>query len=126
MDEERSKISKYGGDIIYGRPLITLLIKLCIIFIFTEKINKNFFEDKRHHATDVVVGIIIGFADGILIMIFVADIFNTPRAFQEKCASEVEYDYESVADQSFANNIMDLDQVDHGSTVSNNRNIFKK
>ena len=56
-------------------------------------------------------------------MIFVADIFNTPRAFQEKCASEVEYDYES---QSFANNIMDLDQVDHGSTVSNNRNIFKK
>ena len=91
-----------------------------------KKLTKYFFEDKRHHATDVVVGIIIGFADGILIMIFVADIFNTPRAFQEKSASEVDYDYESVADQSFANNIMDLDQVDHGSTVSNNRNIFKK
>ena len=59
-------------------------------------------------------------------MIFVADIFNTPRAFQEKCAFEVEYDYESVAGQSLGNNIMDLDQVDHGSTVSNNRNIFKK
>ena len=59
-------------------------------------------------------------------MIFVADIFNTPRAFQEKCASEVEYDYESVAGQSLGNNIMDLDQVDHCSTVSNNRNIFKK
>ena len=59
-------------------------------------------------------------------MIFVADIFNTPRAFQEKCASEVEYDYESVAGQSLGNNIMDLDQVDHGSTVSNNRNHFYK
>ena len=48
-------------------------------------------------------------------MIFVADIFNTPRAFQEKCDSEVDYDYESVA-ESIANN-MDLDEVDHG-TVS--------
>ena len=48
-------------------------------------------------------------------MIFVADIFNTPRAFQEKCVSEVDYDYESAA--SIVNNI-DLDEVDHHDTVS--------
>jgi len=99
------------------RPYLQYGFLFLALFISLTRI-----QDKRHHATDVVVGIIIGFADGILIMIFVADIFNTPRAFQEKCASEVDYDYESVTDQTFGNNIMDLDQVDHGSTPTIHKN----
>ena len=92
------------------RPYLQYGFLFLALFISLTRI-----QDKRHHATDVVVGIIIGFVDGILIMIFVADIFNTPRAFQEKCVSEVDYDYESAA--SIVNNI-DLDEVDHHDTVS--------
>ena len=40
--------------------------------------------DYKHHPTDIIAGIIVGIVFALIILLFLVDLFQRPRSFEEK------------------------------------------
>ena len=40
--------------------------------------------DYKHHPTDIIAGIIVGIVFALIILVFLVDLFQRPRSFEEK------------------------------------------